>query len=189
MATVTVARSDLWPIGTTVSIYPAGARNAGAPAAAAIASAAVDAAGLLTVTSGSILSLTPYVAAAQVGGEWRYAIVRSTADVYDRGVAVGTGDLTSGLTTLTNVSASSGAFAVGQRINGTGIPSGTRLISGSGASWVLSTKATASGTGVALVADGARVPAANLGATAVPSRYSTPWGAQLMQRRSIAGTS
>lgn len=190
MATVTIARSDLWPVGTTVGIYAADAQSpeGGAPNGAAIASAAVDAAGLLTVTNGSLLSLTRYVAAASVGGTWRYARCRSTLDITDGGTAVGTATLNS-TTTLASVSLTAGALAVGQKITGAGIPPGTYLASGAGASWVMSAAATASGAGVAIAAYGARVPAAVLGATLVPSHLSTPWQAQLRQRRSLAGTS
>lgn len=190
MATATIARSDLWPVGTSVGIYPAASKVPGQPPGSpAIASASVDAAGLLTITNAGVLAGTRYVCYAAINGDHRYAFVMSTADTFDRGLAVGTGDTATGSANLANVSASSGAFAAGQRINGPGIPSGTRLISGSGNAWVMSTKATANGSGVALVADGARVGAANLGSTVVPSRISTPWSAQLIQRRVTAGTS
>jgi hypothetical protein len=82
MATVTLRRSDLFPVGTTVALYPATAQRAGAPPTAApvaSASAAVDADGLLTITHANVLGYTPYVAYAAVGGEHRYARVRSTA--------------------------------------------------------------------------------------------------------------
>lgn len=190
VATATIARSDLWPVGTSVSIFPAASKVPGQPPGSpAIASASVDAAGLLTITNAGVLAGTRYVCYAAINGDHRYAFVMSTADTFDRGVAVGTGDTGIGSPNLANVSASSGAFAVGQRINGPGIPSGTRLISGSGNAWVMSGAATASASTVALAADGARAPAANLGSTLVPSRLSTTWAAQLRQRRSIAGTS
>lgn len=189
MATITVARSDLWPVGTSVGIYAAGAQNDNrAPNGAAIASASVDSAGLLTVTSGSLLSLTSYVAAASVGGVWRYARCRSTLDTFDRGTAVGT-VTTNGTTALSSVSASSGAFAVGQRISGAGIPAGTRLVSGSGSSWVMSAAATASASGVAVSAEGARAGVAVLGSTVVPQTAGTTWAARVAQRRVTAGTS
>jgi hypothetical protein len=96
MATVTLARSDAFPVGTTVGIYPAGAQRQGSstpqpPTASVIASAAVDAAGLLTVTNAGILQGVDYVAAAQVGGVWTYVRARSTLDVADRGSASGDG--------------------------------------------------------------------------------------------------
>jgi hypothetical protein len=53
----------------------------------------------------------------------------------------------------------------------------------------MSATATASAVGVALEGNGAQVPAANLGATLIPSRIRTGWPAQLRQRRQIAGTS
>lgn len=193
MATVTIARSDLWPVGTTVGIYAADAQSpeGGAPNGAAIASAAVDAAGLLTVTNGSLLSLTRYVAAASVGGTWRYARCRSTLDVTDLGRATGTATL-NGTTALTSVVATTGAWAIGQRIvnapGSVGIPPGTFLVAGSGGSWTMSAAATASGAGVGIEGHGATVPVAVLGATAVTSPISR-WRARVMQRRSIAGTS
>jgi hypothetical protein len=189
VATVTLARSDVFPVGTTVGIYPGASFVDGqAPGSAVIASAAVDAAGLLTVTSGSIASLTPYIASASVNGVWRSLRVRSTLDVTDYGRATGTATTSSGSANLTSVSASTGVFAIGQRVTGPGIPAGTFLISGSGASWTMSDKATASAT-VSIEAYGAQAGAAVLGATVIPSRINTRWRAQLLQRRATAGTS
>lgn len=190
VATVTLARSDVFPVGTTVGIYPGNSINPGqAPGSAVIASAAVDAAGLLTVTNAGILSLTPYIASASVNGVWQSLRVRSTLDVFDYGRATGTATTTNASASLTLVSPTTGAFAIGQRVVGAGIPAGTFLISGSGASWTMSDKATASAAGVAIEGHGAQVGAAVLGATVVPSRIATKWRAQLMQRRATAGTS
>jgi hypothetical protein len=50
-----------------------------------IASAAVDAAGLLTVTNAGIVDNAPYVAYAQVSGEHRYIGVRSSTTVDNPG--------------------------------------------------------------------------------------------------------
>jgi L-aminopeptidase/D-esterase-like protein len=86
MATVTLNRSDLFPIGTSVGIYPAGARQSGqVPSSAAITSGTVDAAGLLSITNAGILSYTRYVAYALVNGEHRYAALRSTLDAQTSG--------------------------------------------------------------------------------------------------------
>jgi len=199
MATVTLRRSDTFPVGTTVGIYPAqswrrGQVPQGPPTAAVIASAAVDAAGLLTVTDANILQYTSYVAAAQVSGEWRFLMCRSTLDTFDGGVATFTADTASGVNTLLNVSASVGAVAIGQRVEGVGIPPGTFIQSGSGASWVMTDKATANGTGVTLRGHGARPSIAGggigaIGATPTPQRQSTRWSAQVRQRRATAGTS
>jgi hypothetical protein len=134
MATVTL-RSDAFPVGTTVSIYPAGAQRvgqdpAGPPTAPAIASAAVDAAGLLTVTNAGIVQGVDYVASAQVGGIWRYVKLRSTLDVTDTGSAAGTGTTTSGSVVVTSPVATTGAYAVGQRISTVAagvIPPGTYI--------------------------------------------------------------
>lgn len=187
MPTVTLAPHKHYPVGTTVGIYPPGSANPGAPPTApAIASAATDAAGLLTVTNAGILQGVTYVAYAAVNGEHRYISVRSTLDVTDRGTAVGT-LTTNGTTALASVSVSSGALAVGQRIVGAGIPPGAYLVSGSGANWVMSAPATASASGVAFTADGATPAVANLGATAIPKNTST-WQAQVRQRRQIMGT-
>jgi hypothetical protein len=160
MATVTLRRSDLFPVGTTVGIYPAqsqrgGQPGGGPPTSAAIASAAVDAAGLLTVTNAGILSYTDYVAYAQVSGEHRYARLRSTLDFTTTGRRWGRGTRRAAARRSRASVASAGAFAIGQRITGPGIPPGTYLISGSGGSWTMSDKATATATGVALAAEGA----------------------------------
>jgi hypothetical protein len=95
-----------------------------------IASAAVDAAGLLTVTNAGILSYTDYVAYAQVSGEHRYARCRSTLDVTDTGTGTGTGTTTNGSAVVTSPVVSTGAFAVGQRITAVAagvIPPGTLI--------------------------------------------------------------
>jgi hypothetical protein len=130
MPTVSIARSDLFPVGTTVGIYPAGSQRGGQtpaggpPTSAVIATGVVDAAGNLSVTNAGILSYTPYVAYALVNGEHRYARLRSTLDIFDGGVATFTADTASGAATLLNVSVSVGAVAIGQRVEGVGIPAG-----------------------------------------------------------------
>jgi hypothetical protein len=172
MATATINRSDLWPVGTSVGIYPAGAHNpGGSPGAAAIASGVVDAAGALSVTDAGILSGTQYVAAASVGGEWRYAKLRSTLDTFDKGVFTATGDTTSGSATVANASASAGTIQAGMRISGAGIPGGTYILAVSGGTLTLSAAATASATGVALSGE---------------SAYS--WYAKLRRRKIAIGT-
>ncbi len=75
-------------------------------------------------------------------------------DVISAGAA-GTGDLTSGSAEVTSVVTTSRAFVAGQQISGAGIPAGTRVTkvaNGGGAEsvLVLSQKATASASGVAL---------------------------------------
>lgn len=175
MATVSVARSDLFPPTTTVGIYPPGSDRRyydGPPTAAVIASAAVDAAGLLTVTDAGIVAGKTYVAYASVGGQHRSVTVRSTLDKFDTGRATGTGDTTNGSASLANVSATTGAFVIGQRITGPGIPPGTYLVAGSGASWTMSGKATATASTVALEGHG-----------------TYRWRAKVMQRRAAIGTS
>jgi hypothetical protein len=190
MATVTASRSDLFPVGTSVGVYPDDAgKPQMPPAGTAIASGTVDAAGNVSITNAGILSLVRYVLYANVGGEHRYVRVRSMLDKHDAGTATATGDTTNNSTALANVSASAGSVAVGQTVTGAGIPGGTYLVSGSGASWVMSAKATATASGVALAFYGARAPVAVLGATLVPQRAGTTWQSQLRQRRSIAGTS
>lgn len=80
MATVTVRRSDLWPPGTVVSVYPrgAGARRLGGPSGASVASATVAADGSVALP---LPDSAPYVAYALVGGEHRYVWVRDDAFV------------------------------------------------------------------------------------------------------------
>lgn len=198
MPTVSIARSDIFPVGTTVGIYPAGSQRpgqtpSGPPTAAVIATGVVDAAGNLSVTNAGILSYTPYVAYAQVSGEHRYARLRSTLDTYDYGVATFTANTASGANTLLSVSVSVGAVAIGQRVEGVGIPPGTFIVSGSGASWVMSDNATANGTGVTLRAYGASPSVTGggqgVGATPQPPTQSTRWAARVRQRRATAGTS
>lgn len=85
MATVTLSRSDLFPVGQSVAVYPGTSRPPGAdgpPTASFIIGGTVDAAGNLSITSGSILSYTTYLIYAQVNGEHRYARVRSTLDAH-----------------------------------------------------------------------------------------------------------
>lgn len=188
--TVTLNRPDLYPASTSVGIYPAGAQVSGQPpGAAAIASGTTDSAGALSVTNAGLLSLTQYVAYALVNGEHRYARLRSTLDVMDYGRTVGTCTTSSGSASISSFSATSGAMAVGQRVVCANFPAGVYVVSGSGTAWVLSDKATASGTGVAIEGHGAQAAAVNLGATAVPQTQSTKWAAKVRQRRAIAGTS
>jgi hypothetical protein len=173
MATANLSRSDTFPVGTSVGIYPGGAWNpGGAPRAQVIASATVDAAGNLSVTNAGILSGTEYVAYALVNGENRYLKLRSTLDGHDRGIAVGTGDTTNNSTDIVNAAASSGAFAEGQIITGPGIPPQARIFSIAGSTLTMDTKATATATGVALVAYGAGA-----------------WRAKVRRRRVAVGTS
>jgi hypothetical protein len=113
MATVTIARSDIFPVGTSVGIYPAGAQRvgqspAGPPTAAVIASGTVDAAGNLSVTNAGILSYTPYVAYALVNGEHRYARLRSTADSFGSVIRGRRGDTTSWRQAVANRKAQDG---------------------------------------------------------------------------------
>jgi hypothetical protein len=79
MATVTLNRSDLFPVGTSVGIYPGNSRpqaKDGPPTSAVIASGTVDAAGALSVTNAGILSYQTYQAYALVNGEHRFARLR-----------------------------------------------------------------------------------------------------------------
>lgn len=173
MPTAAISRSDLWPVGTVVGIYPAGAHNPGAaPTAAAIATGTVDAAGALSVTNAGILSGTSYLAYASVGGEHRYARVRSTLDTHDRGVFTATGDTTSGSATVSNASATVGTIQAGMRISGPGIPPGTEILNVSGGTLTLSDKATATAIGAALAGE---------------SAYA--WRAKLRRRKIAIGTS
>lgn len=99
MASISLNRSDLFPVGTTVSIVAGSPPpDGGPPAGTVVTTGVVDAAGLLTVSHAGILSLSSYVAYAQVGSEHRYAKVRSTLDVFDTGGGTGTGDTASSVT-------------------------------------------------------------------------------------------
>jgi hypothetical protein len=66
----------------------------------------------------------------------------------------GSGDLTGGSTSVTDVHATSGAFNVGQAIVGAGIPAGTTIAAVGSGTIQLSAAATASGNDVALTAQG-----------------------------------
>jgi hypothetical protein len=68
------------------------------------------------------------------------------------GGAAGTGDLTSGSTNVVNLTTTSKAFEIGQTVTGTGIPAGTTVRDLGIGTLTLSKAATASGTGVAIVA-------------------------------------
>jgi hypothetical protein len=105
-------------VGTTVGVYPADSQTPNAPGAAAIATGVVAADGSLSITNAGILSGTTYLCAAQVGGVWQAARARSTLDTFDAGTATGTATTVSGSPNLSSVSASAGAFAVGQLITG-----------------------------------------------------------------------
>lgn len=172
MANLVLSRSDLFPVGTSVGAYPAGAAppsHDGPPAGAALESQTVASNGTATFTT--LSNDTAYVFAATVGGASRKVQARLSDSVAARGRAVGTANTTNGSAALASVAASAGAFVIGQRITGPGIPPGTVLISGSGASWTMSDKATATATGVAVEAYGA-----------------SRWQARLMARRAALGT-
>jgi streptogramin lyase len=66
--------------------------------------------------------------------------------------AAGTGDLTEGSTSVTNVTTTSGNFTVGLPIYGTGIPASATITAVGSGTLTLSAAATASGAGVALTA-------------------------------------
>lgn len=175
MAVITVSnRSGLFPVGTSVGLYPAGSLPSGSgrpPGAAAIVSATVDAAGVLTFNDPLVVAGVPYVASAAIAG---FPALRVTASdsVAAQGRATGVGDTSSGSNTLLNVTTVTGAWVVGQRVTGPGIPAGTFVQGVSGSTLTLSDKATATATGVAL--EGHR------GGT---------WRAQVMRRRAAIGTS
>jgi hypothetical protein len=177
MATITVTgQNRKFPVGTSVGLYPASALPAGsgvdrAPAGSAIVSATVDAAGVLTFSDPLVVADTPYVAYANVGGA-PTAIQVASSSRPASSAALGTGDTTSGSAVVANVAATQGAFVVGQRIVGAGIPGGTYVLSVSGATVTMSAAATATGTGVALEGHG-----------------GTRWRAKVMQRRAAIGTS
>ena len=106
MSTVSLARSDLFPVGTTVSVYAGSSipHSGGVPAGTAVASAVVDAAGNLLVDNAAILPYTSYIAHATVSGQQRYALVRSTLDRFDNGSGTGTGDTTNNSATVPKLS-------------------------------------------------------------------------------------
>jgi hypothetical protein len=97
MATLVITRADLFPDGTSVSVYPRGQRNPGGPpSGSATDTQTVAAGGALTVT---VTAGVPYVAYALVGSEHRYCDLMSSASsagvpwktvVANRRTAIGT---------------------------------------------------------------------------------------------------
>lgn len=173
MPTLTINRSDTFPVGTSVAAIAEGGINPGGPAkAATIASATVGSDGALSITDAGIVSGTMYGLYASVGGEHRYLRARSTLDVFDTGTFTATGDTTASSATVLNASASSGAIQAGMRISGTGIPANTYILTVASTTLTLSTAATATATGVTLKGDGA---------------YT--WRAKVRRRRAAISTS
>jgi len=117
--------------GATVGVYDGASIPPGAdgpPKAAVIASAASAADGTFTITDAGILAGKSYVLA--VAGAARYVRARSTLDVSDTGKGAGTGTTAVGSPIVSALAATSGAFAVGQRISALTagiIPPGTRI--------------------------------------------------------------
>ena len=156
MANYVLDRSDVFPVGTTVGAYavPAPGSNIGAPGGAAVESQAVASNGRATFTT--LSSDRTYIFAASVNGEWRHVQARISSSQADRGVATGTATTSSGSATVTSATATTGAFVVGQRLAGPGIPPNARIRAVSGGTLTLTEKATASGTGVAVEASNAK---------------------------------
>jgi hypothetical protein len=96
MARITLSRSDLYPVGTTVSVF-AGSNvpDSGSPAGTAITTGVVDAAGNLSIDHASILPLTSYILWATGAPSVK---VRSQLDVFDTGGGIGTGDTATSVT-------------------------------------------------------------------------------------------
>lgn len=169
MANYTLNRADLFPAGTTVGAYPASShrKGEGIPSGAATESQAVAAGG--TASFVALVADTDYVFYAKVSGQDRFVKARvgktatgATSIRGSLGEAVGTCTTTSGSAALTVVTPTTGAFSIGQTITGAGIPAGTRLIAGSGASWTMSANATASASSVPITAYGGNTWAAKI---------------------------
>ena len=94
-----------------------------------------------------------------LGVEGQSTTAKGTGDL--AGPASGKGDLIAGSNTIAGVSASAGAFAVGQQLSGVGIPQDAVVLSVQPGGIVLSVDATASGEGVALSAVSDEVTAVN----------------------------
>lgn len=173
MATLTINRSDLFPVGTTVSVRPFGARRDGqGPSGAELATGTVSADGSLSITDSDIVSGTRFTLYAQVGNEHRYADARSTLDVHDGGTFVATADTATDSPVLINMVVTSGTALVGSRVTGPGIPAGAVLIQTTPV-YAMNVFARATASGVTLRGDGA---------------YT--WRAKLQRRRAAAlGTS
>lgn len=172
MATLTCARSDLFTVGATVTVHPFGSRQEGGPpGAASVASGTVDSNGLLSITDSDIASYTAFWLYSLVGTEHRYCLARSTLDVQDSGGAIGTGNTTAASADIASASAASGEFRIGQRISGPGIAPGSSITGIASTTLTLNRAATATASGVALVAEGAFT-----------------WQARVRRRRAALGT-
>jgi hypothetical protein len=159
-----------WTPGANVSAYGglslAASRGDAQAAGAAIETVAADAAG--TATHITLANDTPYV--LQQAGAAR--TVRARLSTQDTGRTVGTGDVTNGSPTVLNAAATVGAWRVGQRITGTGIPPGTFIKNIVTTTLTMTNNATATNVGTALEGHG-----------------GFKWQAKLAQRRNAVGTS
>lgn len=148
-----------WAGGANVIAYPANAlapSRDGAPAGASVETVAADAAG--TATHLTLADNTPYL--LYQASPYRVVRARVASSATDRGEAAGTVNTTNGSVSFASLAATSGAFLVGQRVSGPGIPRGTRIKTLSGGAGTFDRKATATGTGVAVEAAGGKDPLA-----------------------------
>jgi hypothetical protein len=165
MATVTLRRSDLFPVGTTVGI----------PAGTYIAAVSTLAAGGVTASAATD-TFTRAAHGLRVGDS-----------VVFSGLTGGAG-ITAGTTYYVVSVPSANTFKVSVGPPGsTPLDVTTDLTAGTVTGvLVMTDKATGSGA-QSLVAEGASVPAAGLGADPVPQRGT--WRARVAQRRALMGSS
>lgn len=151
-----------WAGGANVAAYPANSlapsRESGAPAGAALETVAANAAG--TATHATLSNDTAYV--LYQASPRRVVNARIASSHVDRGVATGTGNTTAGSTDIASSAASLGAFVVGQRLAGPGIPNGARIRKIVGATLTMTEKATATATGVTIEATDSKGAAARV---------------------------
>jgi hypothetical protein len=108
---------------------------------------------------GSLYDLGAEVTVDLTGGKGGFQGIAGQGDdlshvYFVLGPAKGSGDLASGSTTVSEVNATTGAFKVGQAIEGAGVPAGTTIVALGAGTLELSAPATATGKGVPLTAQG-----------------------------------
>jgi len=109
------------------------------------------------LSNGQIFQLNQEVGTDLTGGQGGFQGIAGQSEDLSRvyfvlGPAKGSGDLSSGSTTVTDVKSTGGAFSVGQGIEGAGIPAGTTIAALGAGTLQLSAAATATGGDVALAA-------------------------------------
>lgn len=184
---LTAVTGSAWAVGMIVTGtgIPSGTRITAVSGTTLTLSKAATAAGTAVAITGgdqvvaddgslsfcNVVADTTYVAYALVGGQHRSLRVRSGDSLAALGRGTGVGSTTAASASVTAAVAAAGAFLVGQRVSGPGIPAGARIVAISGGTLTLTEKATATAAGVALEA-----------------HEGTSWRARARARRTALGT-